>query len=132
MVHAVSDQRARMLAFYIAVAWVCLAGTGPWTRVPSGLSFALVTLFICLIVLIDFLSAGRRVNLTVPRFLEDIDLRRKMRRVFERCVGKEFRDRFRRLGRAKRRGSADTNPGLDGYEMSDRNQALPEGMHSCA
>ena len=127
----VSDQHASMLAFSIAVAWVCLAETSPWTRLPSALSFALVTLFICFVVLIDFLFAGRRVTFGIPRFLEALNLRQKMRQVFGRYVSAELRNRFHQLGRAKRQRTLDTCLESNGHEVSDLNRAVPEETQSC-
>lgn len=122
----VSDQHVSMLAFYVAVAWVCLAGTGPWTRLPSALSFAMVTLFICLIVLIDFLSAGRRVNLVTPRFLEHaMGFRRKMRQLFGRCIRVRFHALpwLRRRKRQRTADGADTELGMS--DWTEDNIAVP-------
>lgn len=117
-----------MLAFYIAVAWVCLAGTGPWTRLTSGLSLAMVTLFICLIVLIDFLSAGRRVRFVTPRFLENaMGFRQRMRQLLRRCIRVKLHTLLRLRRRKKQRTAHDgvDELGMSAMSLDSDNIAVP-------
>ncbi|KZT69947.1 hypothetical protein DAEQUDRAFT_233105 [Daedalea quercina L-15889] len=99
-----------MGAFYVAIAWVCLAGTSFWTRLLSGSIFFITTLFVCFIVVFDLWSAQSTLP-TTPRLLERIlSSRTIMREAFGSC----FRSlRTRRSGRTilcvgrrnKRRGT---------------------------
>lgn len=76
-----------MGAFYIAITWVCLAGTGLWTRLLSGSIFAIVSLCILLTVVFDLWSA-QSLQARVPQLFDCLNNHRQtMRRALRSVVG---------------------------------------------
>ncbi|KAH9922528.1 uncharacterized protein B0H18DRAFT_1184680, partial [Fomitopsis serialis] len=74
-----------MGAFYIAITWVCLAGTGLWTRLLSGFIFAIVSLCILLTVVFDLWSA-QSLQDKVPQLFDCFSNPRQTMRSASRSV----------------------------------------------